>query len=577
MSEPASRVRMQWGLKIRLRDGVSLHATLYLPKDHTAPRPALFTPTPYTAQRYHDEGVYFAAHGYPFLSVDVRGRGNSEGVFKPNFNEAHDGYDIVEWLARQPYCDGKVAMWGASYGGHAQWLAARESPPHLCTIVPVAAPFIGVDFPIRSNIAAPYLVQWLTLVSGRTSQDEIFWKQRFWSARFREFFESGAAFEQLDTFVGNPSAIFQEWLAHPHRDAYWDSYNPTAEQYTRLSLPILTITGAYDGDQPGALMHYREHLRHSGPAGRQSHYLVIGPWDHSGTRIPKAEFAGLRVGPASLVDLRNLHLQWYAWTMEGAPKPPFLRKNVSYYVTGSEEWRYADTLEEITVRCSVLFLDSTHNPTDLYESGSLTAGPQRDSGPDHYIYDPRDLTLAELESAVDPESLVDQRLLHYASGKQLVYHGEPLDAELVIAGFFKLSAWISIDQPDTDFRVSIHEVAVDGSSVLLTSDSLRARYREGPYKETTILAADPLLYDFEGFTFVARRLGKGSRLRLVIGPINSIYSQKNHNSGAPIAQESMQDARPVLVKLLHDRSHPSALHVPIGQNATESRRAFRGV
>jgi putative CocE/NonD family hydrolase len=529
--------------------------------------------TPYVAQRYHDEGVYFASHGYPFLTVDVRGRGNSEGIFEPNFNEARDGPDVVEWLARQPYCNGKVSMWGASYGGHAQWMTASELPPHLSTIVPVASPFIGVDFPIRGNIATPYLMQWLTLVSGRTSQDEIFWKEPFWSAQFRAFFESGLPFKNLDTFLGNPSDTFQEWLAHPHRDTYWDSHNPSAPQYARLAIPILTITGVYDGDQPGALMHYREHLRHTDAVGRASHYLVIGPWDHSGTRLPKAEFAGLRVGPDSLVDLRDLHLQWYAWTMDGGPKPPFLRKNVAYYVMGAERWCYADTLEAITERSSVLYLHSTHNPTDLYRSGSLAREPQDESLPDHYVYDPRDLALAELESSVEPESIVDQRMLHGAMGSQLVYHSEPFAEESVIAGFFKLSAWLSIDQPDTDFRVSVHEIAVDGSSVLLSGDTLRARYRESLYEESPVLTTEPLRYDFERFTFVARRMSKGSRLRLVIGPINSIYSQKNFNSGAPASEESMQDARPVVVRLLHDRAHPSVLHIPIGRNDTEVRQS----
>src|ERR1700741_2910477 len=142
--DPA-QVKFQWGVKIPLRDGVKLNATVYTPRQQKEPAPCVFTLTPYISQSYHDRGVYFAAHGYPFLTVDVRGRGNSEGVFKANGNEARDGYDIVEWLARQPYCNGKVAMWGGSYAGYVQWAAATQLPPHLATIVPVASPFRGVD------------------------------------------------------------------------------------------------------------------------------------------------------------------------------------------------------------------------------------------------------------------------------------------------------------------------------------------------------------------------------------------------------------------------------------------------
>ena len=136
----AAKVEWQWGVKIPLRDAVHLNATLYKPAGLKELRPCLFTLTPYIGQSYHDRGMYFAAHGYPFLTVDVRGRGNSEGVFQPLIQEAQDGYDVVEWLAQQPYCNGKISMWGGSYAGYDQWATAKEFPPHLATIVPVASP-----------------------------------------------------------------------------------------------------------------------------------------------------------------------------------------------------------------------------------------------------------------------------------------------------------------------------------------------------------------------------------------------------------------------------------------------------
>ena len=143
----AAKVDWQWGVKIPLRDGVHLNATLYRPAGQKDPRPCLFTLTPYISQSYHDRGMYFAAHGYPFLTIDVRGRGNSEGEYHPLIQEAKDGYDIVEWLAKQPYCNGKISMWGGSYAGYDQWATAKEFPPHLATIVPVASPRGRCRFP----------------------------------------------------------------------------------------------------------------------------------------------------------------------------------------------------------------------------------------------------------------------------------------------------------------------------------------------------------------------------------------------------------------------------------------------
>lgn len=562
----AARVDFRWGVEIPMRDGVQLSATVYLPRDGELPASCVFTLTPYISQTYHERGVYFAARGTPFLTVDVRGRGNSGGRFQPMIQEAEDGHDVVEWLVRQPYCNDKVAMWGGSYAGYNQWVTAKERPPHLATIVPAAAAYLGYDFPARYNIFTPYDVQWITLTSGHTGQWEIFGDDAFWRAKYLHWYESGAAFRDVDSLFGNPSDIFQEWVSHPHPDAYWDRYNPTAEEYEGIEIPVLTITGSHDDNQPGALKHYREHVQHASPAARAQHYLVIGPWDHAGTRTPKAEFGGLSFGPASLLDLPKLHLDWYAWTMGDGPKPEFLEKRVAYYVMGAEKWRYADTLDAVTSESRPFYLDSAGTAGDVFASGSLAPTPG-DGPPDSYRYDPRDRSPAEIEPTPAP-AYTDQRLVYAQSGKQLVYHSASFSRATEISGFFKLSAWLAIDQPDTDFAVSVYEIRRDGSSILLTSDMLRARYRESLRTPRLIDSEEPRRYEFDRFTFVSRQIQRGSRLRLVIGPIDSIYWQKNYNSGGTVAEETLADARPVTVTLHHDRRRPSALYVPIGQPDT---------
>jgi len=256
-------VDFQWGVKIPLRDGIQLNATLYRPQGQKDALPCVFTLTPYIAQNYHERGMYFAGHGYVFVTVDVRGRGNSQGEFTPLLQEAKDGHDIVEWLAQQKYCNGKVTMWGGSYAGYDQWATAKEFPPHLAAIVPASPPFPGVDFPLHNNIAYPYEMQWLTFTSGHTGQEKIFEDSGFWIAKFEELYLGHRAFKSLDTLIGNASPVFQAWIAHPAVDAYWDEYNPTSEQFAKIDLPILTITGQYDADQPGALRFYREHMAHA--------------------------------------------------------------------------------------------------------------------------------------------------------------------------------------------------------------------------------------------------------------------------------------------------------------------------
>jgi len=571
-SAPADPVQFQWGVKIPLRDGVKLNATLYRPLDQKAPLPCVFTLTPYISQSYHDRGMYFAGHGYVFLTIDVRGRGNSEGEFTPLLQEAKDGHDIVEWLGTQSYCNGKVTMWGGSYAGYDQWATAKEFPSHLATIVPVASPKPGIDYPMRNNIFYPYDMQWLTLVSGHAAQDKIFGDSSFWAAQFKRLYEAHAPFSELDKYLGNPSPIFHTWIEHPSQDAYWDSYSPTPEQYAKLDLPILTVTGHYDGDQPGALAFYHDYMQHASATGKAKHYLIIGPWDHPGTRTPQADVAGLKFGEASLLDMNALHKSWYDWTMKDGTKPEFLKDKVAFYVVGEEAWRYAPTLEAVTARNDAWYLDSAGgHANDVFASGSL--GKEKAHGaPDRYVYDPLDTSPTQWETVDVPNGLTDQRGLIASAGKVLVYHTPAFAADTDIGGFFKLSAWLSIDQPDTDFVVAVYEIKQDGSSVALTDDMMRARYRKSFRDATPVKPGAVERYDFERFTFTARRIAKGSRLRLVIAPINSLWSQKNYNSGGVVADESGKDARKATVTLYHDASHPSALYVPIAAASSASAK-----
>ena len=299
-SSPTPDYDLRWGVKIPMRDKVELNATLYLPKtpDGSLPKtPVIFTLTPYISDSYHARGAYFASHGYAFALVDVRGRGNSGGEFEPFVNDPRDGHDLVEWFAKQPYCDGKVAMWGGSYAGFDQWATAKEFPPHLATIVPAAAAHPGLDYPSPQNVGITYDVQWYTLTSGRTGQQNLFADQKFWRTKFLDAYKKHIPFKSLDSFVGNPSVNFQRVLKHPTVDVYYDAMVPTREQFQKITTAVLTITAQYDGDELGALTYYRDHLANSSSEVRAKHFLVMGPWDHAGTRTPTDEVGGVKFGP----------------------------------------------------------------------------------------------------------------------------------------------------------------------------------------------------------------------------------------------------------------------------------------
>lgn len=567
--DDTTAVQFQWGAKIPLRDGVELNASVYRPRGQNETLPCIFTLTPYISASYHERGMYFAANGYVFVTVDARGRGNSGGEFKPLLQEAKDGHDVVQWLARQPYCNGKVTMWGGSYAGYNQWATAKEFPPALATIVPVASPKPGIDFPMRANMFYAYDMTWLTLVSGKAAQDAIFGDQKFWRSQFRNWYDAGAPFSKLDEYVGNPSPIFQEWIANPALGAYWDSYSPTAEQFAKIDLPILSITGHYDGDQPGALALYDDHMRHGSDAAKARHYLVIGPWDHAGTRTPRAEVGGLTFGKASLLDMNALHKAWYDWTMKDGARPEFLKDRVAFYVVGEEAWRYAPTLAAATAGTRTLYLDSVQSrANDVFASGSLGDGPGNGQ-PDSFVFDPLDPGATWLEQlGPSPGHLVDQRYELSPEAVRLVYHSAPFNQATDIAGHFKLTVHLELDQPDADLQIGVYEIKVDGSSVLLTADQMRARYRHSLREATPVKPGTIEPYVFEHFDFTARRIERGSRLRLVIAPLGSQYGERNYHTGGVVAQESSDQARPVRVRLHHSRRHPSALEIPLAASSS---------
>jgi len=547
-----------------MRDGIHLNATLYKPKSGD-PTPVIFTLTPYISDSYHARAYHFAQHGYAFVLVDCRGRGNSEGEFEPFINEGRDGFDIVEWLATQSWCNGSVTMWGGSYAGFDQWMTLKEFPPHLRTIVPAASAHAAVDFPFFKNIFFSYELQWLTFTSGVTGNANLFGEQAFWIEKFREMYLNHRPFKELDQVVGNMTTHFQTLLQHPTPDAYWDRMALTPEDYDRIDIPILTITGHYDGDQPGSMHYYRQHMQSASPA-RDQHYLIIGPWDHAGTRTPNKEFGGLKFGDVCILDLNKLHTEWYDWILKGSPQPEFLKQRVAYYVAGADEWKYADSLDSISNMTRRLYLNSTDGAAnDVFHSGTLEEMPPAAAEPDSYSYDPLDVRPADLEREEVKSHLTDQRYALNLFDNGLVYHSAPFETDTEVTGYLTLVVWIALDVPDTDFQATVYEILRDGSSIVLTQDLLRARYRASLRQEQLVTADEINRYEFDGFTFFSRRIAQGSRLRLVITSPNSIYIQKNYNGGGVVADESGQDARTAHVTLYHDADHPSYLELPVVQ------------
>ena len=466
----------------------------------------------------------------------------------------------------------KWHMWGGSYAGFDQWATAKEFPPHLVTIVPAAAAHPGLDYPSYNNIGMTYDMQWFTLTSGHTPQDNLFDDQKFWRTKFLDAYKKHLPFKSLDSFVGNPSANFQRILNHPTADAYHDAMLPTREQFQEIALPILTITGQYDGDELGALTYYRDHLANASPQARAKHFLIIGPWDHAGTRTPRDEVGGVKFGPGAIVDLNDLHRQWYDWTMKSGPKPAFLKNQIAYYLLApgnsgaNGEWKYADNFQTLTANPKTFYLDSRNGePNGVFRSGTLNE-KQPNSGSDGFVYDPLDTRRGENVEGTDPKektAAIDQTFALSIGKDGSVYHTDPLPNETSLIGCPAVNLWLSIDTPDVDLECDLYEIQPDGTCIALWSDIRRLRYRESSREAKLMKPGELVPCDFNPGLFVARRLMKGSRLRLVVTAVNSILWQKNYCSGGIVADETTKYAHTCNVQVYHDAEHPSAIQLPL--------------
>jgi len=558
---PQTAATLEMHVRIPMRDGTYLNATLFRPAGVTSPAPAVFMITPYSGDAGHPSGSYFARHGLVYAYVDSRGRGDSPGVFAPFEHEGQDGYDVVEWLARQPWSDGHVGMFGGSYAGGDQWLVAALHPPHLSTIAPVASARAGVDFPAPNNIFQPYAIQWLTYVAGRPLYLNLFDDADIWTDLDKRHYQSGLPFSRLDDEAGNPSPTFQTWIQHPDYDAYWRRLSPSKSEVAGVTLPMLVITGAHDGDQMGTFSFLADHITAEDGAFPPNYYLVIGPWNHSGTREPKADFDDEHFGPASLLDVLRLHLEWYRHILLGEPKPAFLKKQVAYYVSGqgAECWKYADSLTRVAHRTQTLYLNAAGGGQALYRAGLLQEAQAGATGA-QWLSDPTDLRHA------DPEKVAPGDDLH---GDGLVFHSAPFAQETEIDGQVGIKLSLAIDGPDADIGYRLYLVTPDGKAHWLSDAAIRARYRH------SLVTAEPVTpgvsddYDLTPGQWFAVRAPKGSRLRLVLQSINNPDAEKNWNSAKPVAQQTPADAHRETIRLVQTASHPSTISIPFGDPAAE--------
>ncbi len=563
---------------IPMRDGVELEAWITRPSNAAGQTPAILELTQYDIDSgRRQESVAMAKRGFVFVQVEARGRGRSGGDKNDSLGlqVGRDGHDLVEWIAKQPWSDGHVFMYGGSFVGMTQWRTAAQNPPHLAGIAPYVPIYPGWDVPNTNGIPQAWSAVILGYTAGRTLNTGFIGNAPYWQGKMLEHYAAYGSFADLDEAIGiaqddwwmpgadgRHASFMKVWLDHVADEAFNLAAEPKAQAFAAMHFPVLTATGFFDDDQPGTLRYYGGYLAHAPAAALEKSFLVIGPWDHGGTQRPDKTIEGLPIPEAAVLNMDKLHADWYDWVIGRAQRPAFLRDKVAYFMLGADEWRYAKSLESASSSKQLdLFLAAQAGvPATLFHSGSLSARRPGSEPATVIVSDPRELPELDFAKYAADENLTSQ---FRATGKRaIVFHSEPLTRDIEIAGKMQLTLSVQADAPDFDLWAQVMMVLPDGSAVKLGEDIRRARFRNGPFKQELLKPGQIVEMPFE-FYWTARRLPAGATLRLVVAPLNSPNYQKNFNSGGRIGYEKIADARVAHIRVLHDEGHASRLSLPL--------------
>src|SRR6185437_9231976 len=566
---------------IPMRDGVKLEAWIFKPSHLESKAPAVLELTQYDIDGGRDQDFKaFVKRGYVFVQVEVRGRGRSGGEKSDDIGlqVSRDGHDVVEWIAGRPWSDGHVFMYGGSFVGMTQWHTATQVPPHLSGIAPYVPIYPGWDVPNSNGIPQAWSAVIMGYVSGRTLNDDYI-RSDYWQKKMLEHYARQAPFRTLDDDIGiaqddwwmedsrgRKLSFMKMWLDHVGDEAFNLAAEPTPAQFAKMTFPVLTATGFFDDDQPGALHYYRRFLRHASPQEAARVLLVIGPWDHLGTQRPQKVIEGLSIPDSAVLHMGQLHADWYDWVLGRGARPALLRDRVTYYMMGANEWRHAHSLDAASSgeHLALYLEDPAGTPEDLFHSGSLVQSRPGAEPPATIVDDPRALPeLAVARYAADEDLLSQFRA--YEKGA-LVFHSAPLPHDVEVAGQMRLDLILEADAPDFDLSAQVQMVKPDGSAVTLGEDIRRARFRDGFFKQELLKPGEVVTIPFT-FNWMAWRIPAGARLRLVLMPLNSPAYQKTYNTGGRIGYEDPRNARVAHITLFHDRSRASALLLPLAAAA----------
>jgi uncharacterized protein len=596
---------------VPMRDGVKLATDIYFPatKEGTpvpgkfptlvsrtpygkgAPAPTVSTMTP-EQQKRRGTASYFASKGYVVVLQDCRGQFDSEGTFYLDVNEGPDGYDTIEWAAKQPWSNGKIGTYGGSYSSQVQNSLAVLRPPHLSAMfVMVGASdyfeegaYRGGAYTLLHNLVYP-----LTFASN--SQEAM--KDPAIRDTMLEALSNDHLGAWLSAYPYRPNVSpvsdspinqkwFQEQVDHYAFDDYWkqNGYNFEVNYDKYPDIPIYFLSGWYDLFEHGSLHNFMAMAaRHKSPTK-----LVMGPWVHGiGTRGS----GDVDFGPTAEVAMLDEEQRWFDQILKGNNTGVLQEPAVHAFVMGggdgskAQNGRMEDGGEWMATSAWPPPMAASHSYY-LHADGSLNEQMPGAEATSQYQFDPHhpvptiggQIDSGKNFSPDGPRNqkcnlkipFCDNDLPLSARADVLVYQTPPLDSDMVVAGMITVDLWISSSAPDTDFTAKLIDVAPgnrdfpDGFAMNLEDRIVRVRLSPDRTKPQLLQPGEvrKVSIDLLG---VANRFKKGHRIRLDISSSNFPFFDVNSNTGErPGYQTHMAIA---MNTVYHDRDHPSHVNLPI--------------
>jgi putative CocE/NonD family hydrolase len=592
---PLKSIKVEFNCTVELRDGVVLYADVYRPDDE-GKHPAVLVRTPY--DKIFPQGYWYydpprvAQAGYAVVVQDCRGTGVSEGEFYAFRDEAEDGYDTVEWVAAQPWCDGNVGMYGLSYMGNTQWAAADARPPHLKTICPqMCKPHNRESFMPDGVICLFRFLQWwrslrywfvgpLSLAASRSKLP----LEKLKSIRERLFnmlnnYEKQFAYLPLKDVpiikeIGKIKAMgssfysfYFEFIDNMENDDFWKPF-PSSD-LSKVTVPCFHITGWYDHRLRDVLESYIEMKQRGGSeVARKNQKLLVGPWYHNGdmpSLIGQIDTGWASSGKRG-IDVTGMHIRWFDRWLKGIDNGFTDEPPVRIFVMGDNVWRDENEWPLARTRYTAYYLHSNGHANTRFGDGVLSPkSPDSEEEVDIYLYDPRNPVPST--GGYSGSGCTDTRKVGVQDQREvekrqdiLVYTSEPLEADLEVTGPIEIKLWAASSAPDTDFTGKLVDVYPDGRAYNLAMGIVRARYRESVSKPKLIEPGKVYQYSIN-LSATSNVFRAGHRIRVDISSSNFPFCDRNLNTGNAIGQDA--EIKVALQSVYHDKKHASQIILPV--------------